>query len=324
MKPTVAVIIPTYNRGHCVGEAIESVLDQTVPADEIIVVDDGSTDNTPEVLAGFGDRIIVISQVNRGVSAARNAGIARATSEWITFLDSDDVWYPNRISTLLRDVTHSDAGVHVANVDISGPGYQWQYCEIRGVKASSHRADKHSSGFLIMMNDPFAICCSVKRSWIIESGGFDPEMTIHEDFDAFCRLITRGSWLLTSIVIGCLRRVALGPPSLSSLSQSKSVYASAMKVLAYERLLSDSKLTIVQKKIVRKRLSGYRFEHSRALMQDKRAGDARVQLIASAIDYPSLKGWLRAMPPYALGTIGYRIVTRRVKKLKRSEFDCNI
>ncbi len=86
MNPTVAVIIPTFNRAHCVGEAIQSVLDQTVPADEIIVIDDGSTDNTAEVLAGFGDRITVIRQPNAGVSAARNAGIARATSEWIAFL----------------------------------------------------------------------------------------------------------------------------------------------------------------------------------------------------------------------------------------------
>jgi len=68
MPPPVAVIIPTYNRAHCVGEAIQSVLTQTVPADEIIIMDDRSTDNTTEVLAAFSDRITVIRQPNGGVS----------------------------------------------------------------------------------------------------------------------------------------------------------------------------------------------------------------------------------------------------------------
>ena len=89
------MIIPTYNRAHCVGEAIQSVLDQTVPADEIIVIDDGSTDTTPEVLAGFGDRITVIRQPNAGVSAARNAGIAKTTSPDIFYMRTR---WPSKLS----------------------------------------------------------------------------------------------------------------------------------------------------------------------------------------------------------------------------------
>jgi glycosyltransferase involved in cell wall biosynthesis len=84
-------VIPTYNYARFLRESIDSVLAQTYPALEVIVVDDGSTDETPQILAGYGDRIRVISQTNQGVGAARNAGIAAARGEYIAFLDSDDI-----------------------------------------------------------------------------------------------------------------------------------------------------------------------------------------------------------------------------------------
>lgn len=93
----VSVIIPTYNRAHLVCQAIESVLAQTAQADEIIVVDDGSTDDTQDHLQSFENRIKIITQANRGISAARNIGIKTAQFEWLTFLDSDDLWKPTKL-----------------------------------------------------------------------------------------------------------------------------------------------------------------------------------------------------------------------------------
>jgi glycosyltransferase involved in cell wall biosynthesis len=95
--PSVSVVIPTFNRADCVGKAIESVLAQTFQDFEVIVVDDGSKDDTARVLAGFGDSIRSISQKNRGVSAARNAGIRLARGKWVAFLDSDDEWHPTKL-----------------------------------------------------------------------------------------------------------------------------------------------------------------------------------------------------------------------------------
>lgn len=92
-KPVdVSVIIPTYNRAGLVVEAIESVLRQTTPPREIIVVDDGSTDDTSDVLASFGNRIVAVRQENQGVGTARNLGMAMARGKYIAFLDSDDLW----------------------------------------------------------------------------------------------------------------------------------------------------------------------------------------------------------------------------------------
>ncbi len=96
--PKVSVIIPTYQHAHFVGQTIESVLGQTYGDYEVIVVDDGSTDNTSEVLAEFGPRITVIRhRRNRGLSAARNSGISTARGDYVAFLDADDVWMPDKL-----------------------------------------------------------------------------------------------------------------------------------------------------------------------------------------------------------------------------------
>ncbi|MCU0561375.1 MAG: glycosyltransferase [Desulfobacterales bacterium] len=96
--PAVSVIIPTYNRAWCLRQAVDSVLSQEYKAFEVIVVDDGSTDDTPRLLAEYAGRITVLRQANRGVSAARNAGIAAARAELIAFLDSDDLWLPAKLA----------------------------------------------------------------------------------------------------------------------------------------------------------------------------------------------------------------------------------
>jgi glycosyltransferase involved in cell wall biosynthesis len=94
LAPRVSVVVTTYNQADWIGLTVRSALAQTRPADEVVVVDDGSTDDTPARLAALGDRITVVRQRNGGVAAARNAGVARARGELIAFLDGDDLWEP--------------------------------------------------------------------------------------------------------------------------------------------------------------------------------------------------------------------------------------
>jgi len=112
-NPSVSAVIPAYNAELTIADAIQSVLAQTYEIAEIIIVDDGSSDHTAEVAAGF-PRAQVISQPNGGPGTARNAGIHAASSEWIAFLDSDDVWVPRKTEIQLGYVT-PDAGVIHAN-----------------------------------------------------------------------------------------------------------------------------------------------------------------------------------------------------------------
>lgn len=113
-----SVIVPTYNRTSCVAEAIESILQQTLPAAEIIVVDDGSTDQTEQTLSAFGQKIRYVKKTNGGVSSARNRGLEEATGEWITFLDSDDLWKPRYLEVQAESIARSPSAlVHLTNLE---------------------------------------------------------------------------------------------------------------------------------------------------------------------------------------------------------------
>jgi glycosyltransferase involved in cell wall biosynthesis len=100
-KPSISVIIPVFNTEKYLAQAIKSVLEQTVQPDEIIVVDDGSTDKSVEVARHFEPRIKIITQQNKGAGAARNAGIKQASGEYLAFLDADDLWVENKLKQQL-------------------------------------------------------------------------------------------------------------------------------------------------------------------------------------------------------------------------------
>lgn len=116
MDPLVSVVVTAYNHSEYIGQAISSVLAQTYAPFEVIVVDDGSTDDTPVQIACFNDRITSIRQSNRGVAASRNAGITAAQGEYIAFIDGDDLWEPEKLAVQVRAAQdHPGSGLIVVD-----------------------------------------------------------------------------------------------------------------------------------------------------------------------------------------------------------------
>ena len=182
----VSVIIPTYNRGWILRQAVDSVLGQDFEDFELIVVDDGSTDNTREILAAYGNDIVVLEQNNRGVSAARNRGIAGASAPLIAFLDSDDLWKPQKLSRQVEFFSAEPQTLICQTEEI------W----IRnGVRVNPKKRHHKFSG---MIFEPSLALCLVSpsavmmRSELFERVGmFDESLPACEDYDLWLRVSCR-------------------------------------------------------------------------------------------------------------------------------------
>jgi glycosyltransferase involved in cell wall biosynthesis len=183
----VSVIIPTYNRGRLVCEAIDSVLNQTFSDYEIVVVD-SSVDNTQKILASYGNRLQYVYQCKNGVSAARNKGILSSSGEYIAFLDDDDLWLPNKLALQVKYLDdHPDVGLLFSDTG-RAKGRQLVKCDReRGFQFSrSHRGHVFAELFI----NNFIPCCSVivRRTCFDKVGLFNPSYTIGEDYDMWLRI----------------------------------------------------------------------------------------------------------------------------------------
>ena len=185
-KPKVSVIIPTYNRGWILREAIDSVLAQDYTDYELIVVDDGSTDNTREILDSYGRDIIVLQQPNKGVSAARNRGIAESRAQLVALLDSDDIWLPQKLTRQVAFFkSNPDALI-----------CQTEETWVRnGVRVNPKKRHHKFSG---MIFEPSLALCLVSPSAVMirktlfdTVGLFDESLPACEDYDLWLRVSCR-------------------------------------------------------------------------------------------------------------------------------------
>jgi glycosyltransferase involved in cell wall biosynthesis len=197
MAPKVSVIIPTYNRADKVGKAIESVLAQTNADLEIVVVDDGSTDGSGRFLGGtYGDRIRYYAQPNQGASVARNKGIEEARGDWIAFLDSDDLWEPDKLEWQFKALERFDPNCGACYTDTRLFNHSetrtlfqmgeesYRHGEMLGINTDVLRlvVRPGGAGMIVCLSSLLARADAVKRT------GFDPKLLYSQDSEFMFRL----------------------------------------------------------------------------------------------------------------------------------------
>lgn len=185
-EPRISVVIPTHNRLTCLQAAIDSVLAQTYPIHELWVVDDGSNDGSSEWVREHHPQIHLISQDNHGVSHARNRAIEQATGDWLAFLDSDDRWFPDKLSSQVGAIS-------------AEPAFRLCHCDEHWIRSGKRVNPKHKhkkSGGEIFANclplcaiSPSAVL--IKKSLFDEIGLFDESLPACEDYDLWLRITAR-------------------------------------------------------------------------------------------------------------------------------------
>jgi len=180
---SISVIITTYNRENTIERAIDSVLVQNHPADEIIIVDDGSTDHTGQLIKRKYPNLNYIRQNNQGISSARNLGISHCTGNWIAFLDSDDEWLPSKLQDQIKALQNQ-------------PEYKICHTDeiwIRnGKRVNPMKKHKKSGGFIFKKCLPLCVISPssviIHRSVFEDHGIFDESLPVCEDYDLWLRL----------------------------------------------------------------------------------------------------------------------------------------
>lgn len=190
MNPTISVVIPAYNYAHFVGQTLDSVLAQTLSPHEIIVVDDGSTDDTPKVLSSYGERLKVLRKPNGGLPAARNSGVEISTGDYLAFVDADDLWLPQKLEKQIA-------------LFAPNPAIALVHCGVQDIDKNGQPLRDHLDGMSGNVADEMLFfqravilgggsATIVTRRAYDEVGGFDVGLTGHsEDWDFYFRIARR-------------------------------------------------------------------------------------------------------------------------------------
>lgn len=295
-RPLVSVVIPTYNRVRQVQAALMSVLAQTYPEFEAIVVDDGSTDGTEEAIqrlvreqGGHGKQIRYFLQANQGPSAARNRGIDQARGEWIAFLDSDDVWLPEKLEWQVRVIERfkgkccaciTDARL-VDNLGMDTTAFRrsgMRYEEMLGM-------DAEAGGNLVRTRDPFWVSTLLVRTDVVKQvGRFDPQIGYAEDHDFFFRLSLATSFCYVNEPLSLIDRSKSPKGSICRPWDQVEVRLRGSQSMFEKWLKLDSKLPPIVRKTLVQNLRHVHSAWTNWYLEHERYAEAR-QAVSRAVKY---------------------------------------
>jgi glycosyltransferase involved in cell wall biosynthesis len=289
--PGVSVVVPTFNRAHVLGEALDSILQQGHPDVEVIVVDDGSTDATSELLDSYaalhGDNLVVIRQANAGKSAARNAGIAASKHELIAFLDSDNRWRPEKLS---RQLALFEARPRTA---FSFTGYSSFGTLMAETFVLAHWQPTPS----FALEQLLVGCCIntstvvAQKGVLVQAGLFDESLASSEDHDLWLRIALNGVEM--QYIPAPLLEYRVHPDAASA--DEAAVAASSERVI--ERVFENSRLPAAVNARRRQHLARWYLNSAIRYIEASDAKRGRRALYRAAATRPASvrPGWLRLL-----------------------------
>lgn len=239
VEKKISVIIPNYNYGRYIDHAIQSVLNQTYTNLELIVVNNGSTDNSLEVLEKYRNEILLIDQTNLGQSGARNSGLSRAKGDLVAFLDADDFWEPNKLESQISLVTDSTKLVYCGIMQFKDPENNFEQ-----ILLPKYRGDcakhfiNHPGASIVLSGESTAL---FSKDLLEKVGNFDPRLNSTAGWDFFrrCSRFTNFDFINEPLVNYRLHS--------SNMSKSNTKVIQDMR-LAYIKLFNDSDWSVVKEK----------------------------------------------------------------------------
>lgn len=280
--PKVSVIIPTYNYARYLGEAVQSVLDQTLGDFELIVVDDGSTDNTREVVGGFKDsRIRYIYQENRGAAAAQNTGIKSSCGEYIAILGADDTWLPQSLESRAKLLDlHPDVALVCSDIYIFDNNTGATLGRLWHDMPAHYRLDLQRATQKPLI-DLIAWGCFIwpqaailRRLVFAEVGYFDESFSTCEDWDLFLRIVQRFSIKTIDVPLARIRR-----HNVSLTANNERMHGGEVATL--HKLLRSGSLSQEERKLVKRKLAPMHLRYGRQAIQVGKLKEGKNALIAA-------------------------------------------
>ncbi len=292
----VSVIIAVYNGGGTLRRAIDSVLAQTVLPGEVIVVDDGSTDDTAAVAASYGEPVRLIRQPNRGVSAARNTGVEQARGEWIAFLDADDYYYPRRLELTAELIgKHSEVDFVTADFDYINEEGSPMRRSMSSTALGRRLLERAGEGFVLMGREHFGDfiedhfgdthTLTMRRETFMELGGYCGEFAVCEDVHLLVRLCSVSR--LAGVICTPVAAYVIHP---GSATRSDPIRAQLQTVKAWKSL--EPIIPSMMKEGYGKGLARARYNLAVALLREGKRLDsvkAILPLLREAPSWNSLK-----------------------------------
>jgi glycosyltransferase involved in cell wall biosynthesis len=273
-RPSFSVLIPVYNAAETVEEAIESALTQTVPPHEVIVCDDGSTDDLERALRPYRERVVVLRQDNAGGAAALNTAARRASADFVVLLDADDAYLPERLEAL-SELATARPDLDIVTTDAL---YEVDGKTVGRFNGSANRFETSAQRERILERC-FIVAPAVRRTRLLDAGGWDESLAIVYDWDCWLRLILDGS--LAGSVDEPLVRYRLHDSSLSA----RRVESLRSRVTILERAASNRHLTDAERRVLARSLAEHRRTAQLAEAQEairSARPDARARALAVA------------------------------------------